>query len=145
MKIDASSVEWATNAAKDAADDYIEKALFYSTDVHKKERLKVSKCKFCYYFRQGRIGGASVTQQPCGLCNEVQSYGSTATDPLCLKCASTNELCKQCGGDLHMRVRRVFKQPLTRNYKVTVEERKQRDQDFAKALEDENEAYFSKE
>lgn len=68
-------------------------------------RIKAQKCKACYYFG-ARIGGAAMTRQPCMACGKVQTYGSTATDKLCLDCANEHNLCKQCGGDREMRTGR---------------------------------------
>jgi hypothetical protein len=103
-KIDAVSVMRATDFAKNYAQSTVEKGLLYLADPDKKTRLE---CPTCYYLL-ARIGGACMTTQPCGLCGTPQTYGSTATDALCETCARRDSLCKHCGGDLHMRVRRVF-------------------------------------
>ncbi len=74
------------------------------TDARKAERLEKHECKACFY--NSRIGGASMTSQPCMSCHADQMYGSTNTDALCKKCAEKHGLCKHCGGDLEMRTRR---------------------------------------
>lgn len=107
--ITASSVQWATDIAINYAQDSIEGALGYLADKSKKERREKGECKFCFYMRTQRIGGAAMTSQPCGICGEYQMYGSTNTDKICLKCAKKHELCKYCGADLELRPRRVFK------------------------------------
>lgn len=50
--------------------------------------------------------GAAITLEPCMRCGEMQTYGSTNTDALCLPCAKETGLCKHCGGDLALRERR---------------------------------------
>jgi hypothetical protein len=90
--------------AKNYVSDVISHANDVQADPRKKERLKQNECIACFY--RGRIGGAAMTSRPCGLCGQEEMYGSTATDALCLACAQKHELCKHCGGDLHMRVRR---------------------------------------
>ena len=78
------------------------KALGY--DARKNERLKRHECKACFY--ASRIGGAAMTTRPCMSCGSEEMYGSTATDVLCMDCATKHGLCKHCGGDLEMRTRR---------------------------------------
>jgi len=73
-------------------------------DARKLERLKRHECKACFY--NGRIGGSAMTARECMCCGEIQYYGSTATDVLCMTCAVKHKLCKHCGGDLEMRTRR---------------------------------------
>lgn len=107
--IDSVSVTRATDFAINYADTTIQQALEYMRDDQKKSRLDKGLCKFCFYMRSERIGGAAITTQPCGICEQDQRYGSTATDKLCAKCAVEHQLCKQCGADLMLRPRRIFK------------------------------------
>lgn len=109
-KIDSSSVEWATDRAIESIEWAVKRALNCKNDPEKKERLAASFCISCWYVDGGRIGGAAMTSQPCGICDKEQIYSSTATDVLCSTCAISNELCKQCGADVRLRPRRKFKQ-----------------------------------
>lgn len=95
---------YATESAKTYVRDLIAKADEIKTDARKKERVKACECAACFY-RSG-IGGAAMTNRPCMSCGKNQLYGSTYTDVLCLDCAEMHRLCKHCGGDLEMRVRR---------------------------------------
>lgn len=73
-------------------------------DERKVERIAKHECKSCFY--GGRMGGAAMTEQPCMSCTQPQLYSSTATDVLCRPCAEYASLCKHCGGDLEMRLKR---------------------------------------
>ena len=73
-------------------------------DPDKDKRLAAHRCLPCHYIV--RLAGQAFTQQPCGICLVDQTYPSTSTDVLCLPCASARELCKHCGGDLHLRTDR---------------------------------------
>ena len=106
--IDSVSVMRATDFAKSYIQDATENALRCASDIEAKVRQSQGLCKFCFYFMFSRIGGAAMTERPCGICNKVVMYGSTATDKLCLACAKENCLCKQCGADSELRVRRVY-------------------------------------
>ncbi len=99
---------WATERAKDMYKHYIELAKALSTDPDKIDRLRSHECVSCYYTGKlgGRIGGSAMTTKPCMSCGEDQMYSSTNTDELCLVCAQKHDLCKHCGGDFAMRVRR---------------------------------------
>lgn len=104
-KIDRVSITRRSQESRDLMEDVILKSERVSNDPDKKDRLEKCQCKSCYYLR-GRIGGAAITNKPCDMCKEEQMFSSTCTDALCTKCAKDNDLCKFCGGDLHMRVRR---------------------------------------
>lgn len=108
-KIDSVSVQSETGYAIDHAQSVIHASLRYLADPERKERLAAGRCKRCYYIWTARIGGSAMTMQPCGVCDEEVWYGSTATDKICQPCAAKKELCRQCGGDLHMRPRRIYK------------------------------------
>jgi hypothetical protein len=107
--IDSVSVTRATDSAISYSEDMVCAALAFLRDDCKKQRLAEGLCKFCFCFRKERIGGAAMTTQPCGICEQDQHYGSTATDKLCLSCAVQHQVCKQCGADVHLRPRRIFK------------------------------------
>ena len=105
VKIDQVSMMRATDFSKQYCDDTVARALKVLSDPDKKQRLEKSLCIGCWYLSSW-IGGASMTEQPCGWCGEPQMYGSTCTDVLCLKCAKKKELCKHCGADISFRPRR---------------------------------------
>lgn len=104
-KIDQSALQWATDSAISRKESIVRKALNITNDPQKKERKEKSLCVI-HYYQEGRMGGAAMCTQPCGICNEEQVYGSTATDALCLKCATAYKLCKECGADLELKPRR---------------------------------------
>lgn len=107
-KIDAVSVLSATTRAAEWREETVKRAVGLLTDHDKAARLEKAECVTCYYVNTGRIGGAAITEQPCGICGKEQSFCNTCTDPLCLECAKAHELCKRCGADIKLRPRRNF-------------------------------------
>lgn len=108
--IDPKSSKLATNLARKRLSDYLERARKVEADEDKQQRLAKLSCKVCWYL-QDRIGGAAITKRPCGLCHGEMMFSSTDTDVLCPDCASAHELCRHCGGDLHLRERRKLPWP----------------------------------
>lgn len=107
--IDSVSVSRATDTAIQYGESIVQRALEFMRDDKRKQRLAEAECKTCFYVNNQRIGGSAMTSRPCGICEIPQMYGSTATDKLCVACAVKHQLCKQCGGDLLLRPRRIFK------------------------------------
>lgn len=100
------TIRSATYLAQRRCDSVVKMAQAIKEDTRKEAREQASLCKACFY-SEGRLGGAAMTTRPCALCDTEEMYGSTATDPVCLACARQHELCKQCGGDLHLRSQRA--------------------------------------
>jgi hypothetical protein len=73
-------------------------------DRRRNERVLRHECRACFY--PPRIGGGAMTECDCMCCGQTQVYCSTAADQLCMRCAVQHSLCKRCGGDLDMRLRR---------------------------------------
>lgn len=94
----------ATEYAKSRVESIISRAKIIERDELKQERINAQECKSCFY--QDRIGGAAITDRECMCCGKIQQYGSTATNALCKPCATKHSLCKHCGGDVELRVRR---------------------------------------
>jgi hypothetical protein len=94
----------ATETAKTRVRDIIDLATEIAADSREAERLKRQECKACFY--GSRLGGAAITERDCMCCGETQTYGSSATDVLCLRCAKQHNLCQHCGGDIGMRIGR---------------------------------------
>lgn len=107
-KLDNFSVQSATDRAKTYSESYIRRSLEFLTDSRKKDRLKKSECRWCFYFRSDRLGGAAMTNWYCGVCEKEGLSGSTACPRVCLPCGEAHKLCVECAGDLHMRVMRKF-------------------------------------
>lgn len=99
----ANLVAW-TEASKSRMQSIIDLAMKLEHDPEKHNRVQSCLCRMCYY--GSRIGGAAITAEACMCCGEEQTYGSTNTDALCLNCAKTTGLCKHCGADIELRVRR---------------------------------------
>ena len=95
----------ATNQAEAHVERVIALAAAMDEDIDKPARIARGLCPSCHY-DGARMAAAACTTQPCAACGVPQSYGSPATDVLCLPCATEHSLCKRCGGDREMRVRR---------------------------------------
>jgi hypothetical protein len=108
MSMTISNMVWQTERAKDAYNHYQKLAEAMKTDNDKIARLRSHECISCYYTGKigGRIGGSAMTHKACMCCGQDQLYSSTNTDALCMTCAQKCDLCKHCGGDVQMRVRR---------------------------------------
>jgi hypothetical protein len=104
LAMNAANMLRATYTAKNRVDHVVDLAEKMTTDPDKGKRVKANVCRACYY--SSAIGGAAITTRPCMCCAEDQTYGSTNTDVLCLTCAKKHRLCKHCGGDIDIRVRR---------------------------------------
>ena len=105
-EIDWVSIERANYRARQSIDACLEGAANLTKDPESKKRLVEAKCKPCFYLYQARIGGAAITDRACGICDANKTFSSTATDPICHKCADNNGLCVQCGGDIDSKNRR---------------------------------------
>jgi len=91
------------------AKEISDKCIKYDADSDYLVRMSEAVCKYCFYITTSRIGGCAMTSQPCGICEEVQMYGSTATNVLCQPCGVKHNLCVRCGADLLDRPKRKFK------------------------------------
>lgn len=110
-KVDLTSIQRETLYKKRLVDSWTKKITALNTDSQQSERLAESICICCWYVYSDRIGGAAITTQPCGICNSIQQYSSTATDVLCKTCAITHKLCKRCGADVNLENRIKFELP----------------------------------
>lgn len=99
-----SNLQSWTYRTKERMDGLIDLAHKLETDPERDQRLRECLCRMCYY--GSRLGGAAIKSEPCMCCGAVQTYGSTNTDALRLTCAQETELCKHCGGDRELRVKR---------------------------------------
>ena len=86
--------------------DRIERAQKADQDSERKERLKQSLCKYCFYLQGEVIAGAAITKTNCVICEDVLTFGSTSTDKICTKCAKKYRLCRHCLSDIDFKTRR---------------------------------------
>ncbi len=99
-----STMESWTCQSRSRMESLIDLARKLENDPERSERIRKSLCRMCYY--GSHLGGAAITDEPCMCCGEVQTYGNTNTDALCMPCAQETGLCKHCGADRELRVRR---------------------------------------
>ena len=95
------------NRARERIDEALKRAHRLTEDPDKKIREDNCLCRSCYYLSNVRIGGATITQRPCGICEAIMRFGSTASDVICHACAKDNNICKQCGADMELKDRRT--------------------------------------
>ena len=101
-RVDLVSIEFATSRNQMHVDSMIE-----AVENFKKKKHGVNgECKYCSYIKTTRIGGSAMTESECGLCEKMMVFSSTVVDRLCRDCAERNLLCKHCGGDIDMKIRR---------------------------------------
>ena len=104
QKMNVCNMVYATERAKRNVNAILERAEELKNDPQKTKRVVANECISCFY--SSGIGGSAMTNRPCMSCGLNELYGSTYTDVLCLNCAKTHGLCKHCGGDINMKVRR---------------------------------------
>lgn len=108
--MDITNMVRASSISNHRCQDLVKRAEKVANDTEKEARLNAQLCKACHYFE--RIGGQAFTMRPCMSCGSEEKYSSTVTDVLCKSCAKEGDLCKRCGGDLEMRVkRRIWPHP----------------------------------
>jgi len=105
-KLTPLSVTYATESSKRYYDATLAEAKKLTEDPDKNLRLIEQKCISCYY--RGLVAGNAMTINNCNSCGVELKFSNTDVDRLCHTCAADHELCRKCGGDIKMRVRRKF-------------------------------------
>ncbi len=91
---------------REQMDFSIARAMSYLLDNEKKKRIGALLCKTCFY-SGGRMAGQAFTEWNCRVCLKDQpDWPNTGTPLACEKCAREHNICKECGADLWLRVRR---------------------------------------
>lgn len=72
----------------------------YENDINRIERLKVHKCKYCYYINCDRVVMDIITEGVCKNCAKFTLYPDNHTDRYCDKCSEKYNICKHCGAQL---------------------------------------------
>jgi hypothetical protein len=101
--ISKQTIEVRNNRTKRHLKLLLDQAERIKNDTNKKNRLNDCLCKSCFYISHMRVGGAAITNRPCGICESDMRFSSTATDVVCKPCASENNLCKQCGSHIELK------------------------------------------
>jgi hypothetical protein len=104
LKID--DVRMTTHFNRKHFDEWIVSAERAYGDLDREARTKAGACRWCFYARGSRIGGAVTTAKPCDACAEPMQFASTATNRICAPCGAKLGLCVQCAGDINMTDRR---------------------------------------
>ena len=98
-KFNLEDVRFRTYMQKSRLEDYAR----FLADADKTQRLSEQECIVCFY--NTKIGGAAMTDSPCGLCEVTMHFGSTNVDRLCTNCSINHRLCKHCGADIELKGR----------------------------------------
>lgn len=93
-----------TERSKEWMKEYKLRAYKFENDPDVALRRADQTCVYCYY--SPRYGGQAMTESKCVVCGDEICNANTNTDMVCLTCAALHELCRHCGGDIEMRVRR---------------------------------------
>lgn len=83
---------------------YLEHCKEVVEDSKQSERLDEQECVVCFY--SSRVGGSAITYHMCERCGKEMSFSNTCVDILCEECASEMGVCKHCGADMEMKIRR---------------------------------------
>lgn len=106
-KIDRASIERTTNEVASYVRALIERAEAIKDDAERHHRWDVSECVYCYGpYGADRQGSTCTVRMECGLCDKIVAFATSNFDLLCVECARKNGLCKHCGGDVDLKVRR---------------------------------------
>lgn len=116
VRHDLEDMVRASQRSRSLVQSLLETARRIDADEDRDARLKKMLCKACHY--PSRLAGQAITCRRCAGCGSEEVYSSTDTCVLCRPCAVQSELCRRCGGDLHMRVRRrvwpnFYREPIT--------------------------------
>ena len=113
-KWDRCLLEYSTSSHKNHIKSIREKLVAFDTKPDEEGRSNKQECLYCYYVGTDRIGGSAYTTTTCGICGKEVTFSSTNTDVLCKECGKEHDLCKHCGSDMQMRLRRKKEWPEAR-------------------------------
>lgn len=94
--------------AADCCDMACAQAVRSLLDRDAEKRIEARECRYCFYHTGGRLSGQAFTAWTCAVCGKEQPPWPNTGHPLvCTKCAKEHTLCVRCGGDFHMRTKRL--------------------------------------
>jgi len=71
----------------------------YDTDPKQSQRLKLQKCKYCYYINI-KIALQAFTKFTCKNCKEEFLHHNSNVNKHCMKCAEELNICCHCGAEM---------------------------------------------
>lgn len=101
-----NDVSYKGGSNKERIDFSVARAMNLLTDPDKKKRREQGLCSWCYY-DGGRMAGQAFTDWNCRACLKDQpAWPNTGHPLICDQCCKRHTLCRECGADLFLRVRR---------------------------------------
>lgn len=104
-KYDRYRYEWETGVAQGNVRKVQELADKLASDPDRPARMQKGCCTWCYY-RPGPMVCNAVTKKPCDICDTPMQFGNSNVDAVCENCSKEHGICRQCGGDLNLKIRR---------------------------------------
>ena len=71
----------------------------YDTDTKQPKRLKLQKCKYCYYM-SNKISLQAFTTFICKNCSDEIIHHNSNVDKYCMDCAKELNICCHCGAGM---------------------------------------------
>ena len=71
----------------------------YDTDLKQSQRLKLQKCKYCFYM-SNKIALQAFTKFTCKNCKEEFLHHNSNVNKICIKCAEELNICCHCGAEM---------------------------------------------
>ena len=92
-----------TDTTKSQVKSLLERVKAIQEDPKKQERLAKQLCVYCYYSGCLHLG---LENQSCLICGGIFENSSIPRDKVCSGCAKENKLCRHCGADVSLKLRR---------------------------------------
>lgn len=96
--------QFQTSIKNSEAEYYYNLGINLSEDLEKYQRHQEQSCQVCYY--KTTVSGQAMTPYNCIMCKVKLMHRNTNVDRLCMDCAKKNRLCKHCGADINLNLRR---------------------------------------
>lgn len=71
-------------------------------------RIATDKCRMCHYSNRNTLAGSALTRFYCKICALPVWHHNTSVDCLCRGCSGHFELCRTCGADINLNLKRVI-------------------------------------
>jgi len=112
FRLTENDVSDRSRSKKEQIDFNVARALQYLSDPDKRKRLESGNCIACFYGGSS-LAGQAFTDWNCRACLKDQASWPNTNPPIvCDACSKKHKICKGCGADLHLRIKRSNVEPL---------------------------------